>query len=999
MSDNKNSKSTENENISNVLDMLKKSYGEESRASTDADPMPNKTVHMSEDELKEKLRAEFFSSDTANEERDDDEADGYTIDENFFAEAELAQETENEQLVVTEAVADNVVDNDNEIIGEFAEDDIESDYQEEDLPPWEEAAEAYEDTEENINFTEPQTDSIEESAVPQLPNFIEKSFALDTEQLSVSDFDVETEELSGDDVALAENTAETEDDIPEEMTFEDLEYADDGEGDIETFELKHLELDEISEQEYTEFNGVISAENINTDTGLYEKSVQEDDIKYPYAAADLLRQDIPLPPAAEEFSVAYAEDNSTVDEQNSAVKGEHVIVDEEFLEEIIPEEANTEHSIDSSEISLLMQFGCENEILSHVQKEALQEIADENALNGIAGAENFEENEQNENSRDKISAYYRSIIAKRDGILIKLLISAIPMLALLFYEGLPIIGVDFPGIMNKEDYFISYLLLGLQLVVLCALPFIKKIVEGAKKLISLKPDGFSLTIIVFAVLLLYDVSAMFSAKDAALPVFHFAFSCAIIFAGVREYQKVSTEIKSFEFYFSETVVSRNEDVSSAFAGFTLNKSTGSRSTAEKMYSGGLNSNKNVYFPIDVESPLGFFAALKKKNDKEELSLIYIITVFAFSVVCAIIGIVSTGRVYVAFSAMLTALLIAMPTVSVLFKHLPFQVLTAKARSEGYAFADENNIKDYGSADVMIFKDMHLFCKVPPSSINLALYDATPKDVLLGCLDSVYSSIGGPMSDSFVGGRDKRFEKCSISRIAKRGVEAVVGNNYSVLIGSEQFMSRYGISFPNVTFGNKDDEIFALCVSINGRASARIAAKYTVNDVFNMFALRLAEDDIYCAVETYDPLISTKMLSKLLPPEHTPISIVHLNADDLNERSIKDRDKILFEVGEFELGLLARSSRLNLVVALSSAKKLIKLKKYLGFITYGMTGVCGALIMLLAAFGAVGAFGGGFVLAYWILACAAWVASVVLMFPRKNRFSYERYLSQQEYYEE
>ena len=604
--------------------------------------------------------------------------------------------------------------------------------------------------------------------------------------------------------------------------------------------------------------------------------------------------------------------------------------------------------------------------------------------------EDGEGQEKERSTEERICLRHQQYKKQKQSLLTRLAVCSVFALLLLIYEGLPALGIELPGIMNREDYFFSYVLMGLQLVVFCALSAYREIWEGAKKLFSRYADTYSIFVALASTTLIYDVSLLFYDGDLILPTFHFALACVIVLAILRELQEITTEKRIFEFYLSD-ILDEGQEEQRQKKIFTLCKSGGKNSIAEKMYAGGFDSSKNLYFPIETDNAIGFFSASKKKSTKRELPMLMIIPSIAFSLFVGIFAFVASGSAHIAFGGMLLTLLLSMPTLAALTSWLPFERLSAKAQNEGFAFASEGCMESYGDCTAVLFSDTLVFSKCSPANVNLALYDATSKDVLLGCLSALYCEIGGPMADVFSAAKNEKLGACRIKRIAKSGVEAIVGSNYSVLLGSELFMSRYGIAFPNAVLSNSNDEVFTLCVSINGRASARIAVRYAINEMFPMFLCRLAEDGIECAVETFDPMIRTELLKRLMPEYKIPMSIVHLNAHDYILKREKNSDKMMFEATGGEMGVSARHSRLNLHVALSAAKRMIKLRKILNMLAIAFSSV-GALIALAAAgFGWIEGFAELYVMLYWILgAFAAFVITLKLL-PSKQRYSYELYL--------
>ncbi len=915
--------------ISNVLNELKKSYNsdiQETSEIEDTTSMGN--VNMSEDELKDKLRAQFMQKADISAELVGDE-DAYRIDEDFLSEAEVIEE---EPIAVEEEEIQEAVEIPNEDIAEA-------------------------DTEESFEVT---FDDIQDNAaaVIELEAIEENSF--DESKLDIAEAEAELFESEYD----------------EDMTFDDIEDLGD---DEYAPSLTRLELDDDSEREYEEYTELVAgAASTEQDTApTFYRTIA--DSKQELERKVINRQ-INEEKAREELEENTAIENIPLEEAEAQRESK-----EDFLDELIEADSKARKDIDSAELALLMQFGCEDEVLDNLQNNTAQPEPHEEYKESV---HNDIQNTKTVEDVQKLKAYYGELKAKRRKLLINILISAIPALLLFVYELLTSVGVQMPGIMNREDFFVPYLILSLQLTVFCAITSLKKLWDGAKRLASMTPNSYTVAAILAVVVVLYDIVAIIRSSDTLSPTFHFVWVAILILANFREVFVLSTNIKQAEFFFSSAIFGDNGNKSK----FTLTKSRGRKSTAEKMYSGGLDASKNIYSPIATNRSLNIN---KCRMNGNELSMLTIIISACVSIMLGVVGGVIASSVAVAFMTILISMFLTMPIMSMATKNMPFMSLTAKAKDSGYAFTNEAALEKYSDADIFIFKDLHIFAEVPASGVNIALYDATGKDVLIGCLDSVYSTVGGPLGSAFSGGRNQRFKKCVISRIGKNGIEAFVGDHYSVLVGNEQFMSRYGISFPNIVIGKKTDEIFTLCISINGRATARIAVRYTVNDMFRMFADRLYEDGIFCAVETFDPLISTELLSNIQDPLNVPVSVVHLNAEDLRDRANNDREQLIFDAEGGEAEIVAYTSRLNLAVALCAAKRTHRLNRILQLVQLSalFIGVC--LATLISVFKLGDFINEFYIVLYWLLTIVGTGLFTLKSLPSENRFSLNDYMD--EYY--
>ncbi len=985
MSDKNKKGSMQDQNISDVLDMLKRSYEEDNSNNMEQNIEKNQSNDdnglLSEDELKEKLRAEFMKNDEGSDALDSLQDTSYVIDETFFEDVEETEIQEDNGVSKAVEVAsvpffvedplplENIEGSAKVDIIEAIEEDTTDEYVTETVT--EIVTEYYQET----IGEEISADKYTEYEIPE--KVIEENTE-DTEAFEDFEDSVSIDQNEEfDDIDEFEVFEELEE-YDEDVTFDELESIDD---DSEAFTMTKIYLDDESD-EPAEYDGI--TENSYSE----EIDVIEDNtIVYRTISTAKL--------------AALEEDDYDTDFENAETE-EDADTDDDIYDEDIFDDGEYENSqsgleIDSSDISLLMQFGCEDEVVDHLIKDDVQADIQENT----ADIDNNAEAEvKRSDITEKAVASYKKLLKEKRNALISEIYMAFFAAVLLLYEGLPIIGINFPGIMNREEYYISHLLLGLQIAVFCAIPCFKRLADGTKKLIALKPNGYSAALILSVCTLIYNIIALFSSKDSIPPTFHFVLVCTLLFIHTIDLNNITTDIKNFEFYYGKSIrhIVQSNNVTKAGAydvdtRFTLFKSAGKHSTAEKMYAGGLDPKNNIYFPVEANSVSGFLNILKSKNRFNDFSILTLAFSVIGSFIPGIIALLQSEKLYIGMSVYLTSLFITMPTVFILLKHLPYEILVNKAQSDDYSFASEEALAELANTDVMIFKDMHLFKKASPTGINIALYDSTPKYVLLGCLNALYSQIGGPMAEAFAGGADKRFSHCSVIRVGKSGVQAIVGSNYSVLIGSEQFMARYGITFPKAGLAREEDKTFTLCVSINGRASARLAVKYVINDMFYMFADRLAEKNISCAIETFDPLVSTQMLSQLLPDERTPINIVHLNANDLKEREGDKKATILFEASGSEAGVLARTSRLNLAVALCSAKQIKKLKKLIMLVTMSASVTFGSILLLLAIFGAFGVINGVFVVAYWLLSIGISLGIIFNLQPSKKEFLFERYQSE------
>lgn len=981
-----NRDSAQNQNISEVLEMLKQSYSDDSSSNNEID-VSDTPEAMSADDLKEMLRMQYISNKKDLYESADGEA--YNIDEKFLESAQVEQEEPEEELDEFEEVeTEEELDEFEEVeTGEFDESAYLDELDESDDEPL-----TAEEIEMLKRFSEEENDTGERSVF----------------SVNEDDGDMTFDELPND--------ADDEGIVLHSIPLDDAEKLDDGIG-----------LDRITGN-YGDAQTVYTPIDIdNSDIGepiVSENSADEpEELPWYEDEVDDSFSDDLVNNETERLTIAEQDDAEleTVGEEAAdvaSVGSEPEQTDarddiEAVLEEMITDTGaeRPKYQVSSAELSLLMQLGCDEEIFEIASGEDIENIAIAQTLETIPEQESFETQEfgafdgaernikektPKEELEAKLVSVYEGYHKTRGGALLRLIISSVICVVLLIYDGLPLLGVHLPGIMDRKEFFLSYVLIGLQLLVLCLAPSFKQLYVGLKRLFSKRPDVYSMICLLTIATVVYDIVIV--AVEIGTPhVFHFllAFMMTAVTAG--ECVSLTMQINTYRYFFDEIIDAAENGDGTEIARekrFTLKRSSGKSSTAEKMYSGGLDSTLAVYYPLEVDSVAGYFNAINKKSRKSEATLSMLLPSLIVSLLAGILVLLLPnveGSLWLCFGVTLTSLFLTLPIITVISVWLPFGLFNRQNIREGFAFASEQSAEVYSDCSVFAFKDMHVFEKCSPKNVNLAVYDATGKDVLIGCLDALYSKIGGPLQDIFSmgeGGSD--IGECRLRRIAKSGVEAQVGNNYAVLLGNEQFMSRYGISFPEVNFKNKGDKVFSVCVSINGRASARIIAKYSVNEMFEMLAYRLREDGIYCALETFDPMISSELLARLRDSSRPPVSVVHLGIDDHESTRRTHGDGVMFDVDGGATGVIAKKSRLNLVVAASNAKRMRTLRKRTNLLCYTLCGAGLAICCLNLIFNWAESMNEFYILIYWLLSAGSMLGVIFVSLPNHQRFSMESY---------
>lgn len=628
-----------------------------------------------------------------------------------------------------------------------------------------------------------------------------------------------------------------------------------------------------------------------------------------------------------------------------------------------------EAPIDPSEIDLLLQFG-------YRQEEIEQELGEEcpAALENIRHEQEEELREEalgfdgeeytSEKQAGRIAAGYRERLRRSRHRVFG--VGAVALL-LLFYELLPLCGVQFGGIFDPDTYPVAYRLFGLQFLVFAVLFCPAKIWSSLKNLVTLRPDTLSAAVLALPAVLIYDTAALFLPMGEELMSFHFLAALGIFSGLLADHMLLRRERTAFDIY------------TDAGKAYTLRTESGKQSFAERMYRGGLDRTQKVCVPASVDFPKNYFEAAGEKMRLPVWTKACGMVLPILSLLCGVVCILLGQGAGAALDAFITVYLSLLPFGYGFLLWGALCLSQHRLSKRGCAFAGSGAVADCARTNVVVFRDLHLFSECQAKDVGIAFYDETKALLTLGCLNTLYSAIGGPMRRVFADLPDEyRYEKMRILRILPNGIEAVVDERHLLIVGTPEFMKRYGFEFPTEDDSDRRRGRSVLCVSLDRRNAARLSVKYRVEPMFEALVERMAAERISVTVETYDPLINSHSVAALRKNGQAPISVFHKNVADLY-RTQKADD------GEEPTALIARGSRLKLAEMLVFAKCTMKGRLRASLALAACTLVGGTVAATLAILGVQNHVNQFFILLFYMLTDLLLLALTLGALPGKRDF--------------
>lgn len=608
---------------------------------------------------------------------------------------------------------------------------------------------------------------------------------------------------------------------------------------------------------------------------------------------------------------------------------------------------------EASAYDLMRQFGCESEWKS----EDLPLTASE-----------AQEDEDTAVSEDDTLT---SVFKKKRIALIRLLGGALLSILLFFYETLPLFDISFSGILNYEEYVGAYLLIGFQILFLSALMFGKRMAVGALRIFSLRPDVYSIAALSVLGVLTYDIVAIVTMHGWIAP-FHFAVALLLLILAWSEYLLASREMKVLSM-----IASASEEPT-----YTLKQLNAEDRLVAKMMRGGLSEEASVSAPERCNSAKKLCLELRECRLGVRAASMLLLPALLLSLVSAIVTVWLNGSLSSTMLTSIAMLLATLPISAILVVAFPLWFSSTRLEKRNIAISGGNSTDLASETGVMIFEDVHLFRKCSTADTGIAFYEKNQTATVLGCLECLYSKLGGPLSEAFSNVPEQyRFALITIRRLTNGGVEALIERKHTLLVGDAAFMKRYGLNFPQTEEKSGRTTIY---ISLNGKISAKMSVRYQPEPIFEMLVERMAQEGTQCVIKTFDPMISAARVSLLRTMGSSPISVIHQNLSDLGECSATE-----WQSNE-ATSVFAVASRFKLIEALCWMKALVRLRRIHQGLMLTLSIVALIAIGVLTGFGKIELINQYWLILWGVLSnLVAWIITIATL-PSKKYFSVDTY---------
>ncbi len=540
--------------------------------------------------------------------------------------------------------------------------------------------------------------------------------------------------------------------------------------------------------------------------------------------------------------------------------------------------ADNEQPIDETDANLMIAFGMDDEL-----DEALGKDEADKLRTDVEGSVS-EATPQNEKQKTReeikefitpietpeIFASYKACFGKNS---MKLFGMAALSIILFFYENIIPLGGKLPDIFNPAYYPIVSVMIGLQLLFLGFALCAENTVKGVKAMIDRKPIPDSFLPLILAVSVIYSVSVCFFEAGAVPITFNFPASLCLLLSLVGERMDIRREVMSFNI------------ISSKRTKFALEKLHLDDAELEtKAFDKFLPKQPSVFKINKTAFVDGYFTRTKKYPTSKLVLNAFIPASAAIFASVFVLGLIITGSGSEAAMLAYSSFFFSLPgTVFAAFS-LPCFKAAKLAFAEKSAFVGEAALDEYTAAGSISFDDREVF---PTSGVKLRsvkVFGSGRLDTVVYNAASVYSILGGPLSDVLnVATADiGRSDNAEILAVDNEGVEAVVDGNH-IFMGKTEYIKRKGylpVSDPDDDDIVSGGEISIMFLVLNDEVVAKLYVRYSIDPTFEVTLKRLYKSGICVGIKTVDPNINDEMLSTKIKLSKYPVRV--LKYSDITE---------------------------------------------------------------------------------------------------------------------
>ncbi len=595
--------------------------------------------------------------------------------------------------------------------------------------------------------------------------------------------------------------------------------------------------------------------------------------------------------------------------------------------------------LDDEEISLLLDFGYDDEAEAEVGRERTNEIKRRSrlALSNVSDTRIYGYCGEEYTRRTQNTQIKGKYAKDKKELLIRTAIVFSVTLVLFFMSIVNCFGEDVNYLLYS---FIELILLG----AITAVSF-EALKGGVVGIFKLEPNFYTPPAIVMATTLLYNLFSLIYVAASSTMIFDGTLLPCGFLAGMyvfasllSDYFECLAESNAFEvlsdadnLYTAERVAKFSEDTSVSLK--RTNKTLSVRRTF----------GDQTFEVRKTSMPSGYFGRMSQKQNRSLGGLYLTGAILALSLIIGCITLIKEGDISTAAYSSMVIILMGMPISFALVKSVPKLASSIALKQKSCAIVGDSSSAEYALAETLIFDDESAIEIVKKVEIRPEAGSDVASSMRVAA--RAFKALGGPIatlvSDKIIGNEDESIPEISLLSMRDNGIEFYMDSSIYMLIGDAAFMSTFGIRVSSDCDARFSSDSCGcnnvIYIAIDGVPKLGYIIRSKVKEDFISLVCELDKYGIKTAVSSYDPTINDYYFEQNKPhgastistyrPEHFYVRLAQSVADG---------------------GIFSTGDPKDIIYPLVEARRLDRVKKNNRIINY-LTSILGCILSSLLVF--------------------------------------------------
>ena len=623
---------------------------------------------------------------------------------------------------------------------------------------------------------------------------------------------------------------------------------------------------------------------------------------------------------------------------------------EDVLSEPELQELSLKDQIESSaaDFRLLLDMGYEQELGEAIGFERIRAYHEKN-MNGKRASRRAGAGDRHEFEKQSEDAEVRRRYAReRRAWFLRLSVSLLILLFLLFYENAPLMAKWFGGPLDGAVFPVSYILIGLQILLLDAVLCYRPLLEGLWRLLRFCPENHSAHAAILLAGVLYHIVVLFLpiSEYPVLILSPAALSISLLAAG----KLLDLYREGFAF---DVVAARKQKYA-----ILPRASVGGLQSSARAELAADDRDGSVWYLRPVGFVRNYFTNTARRGERHQNLGAHFLLIAGVGVAVALFSFAGGAQSPHVFAFFFVAALLCAPAISSLLTSLPLFFCACFCLRNKGAIIGEAALELCDGKDTLVLPDTDLFAAMEHEHFQLIdLCDAHRVTVLLRAL---LEKVQSPLANAFSVDTTLRVSagELTLTHLSEGGICAEVRQTKTtVAIGTAAYMRELEIALP-ASESEQAEDPHRLLVAVDGCACAAFLVRYVPAADLSELLKELEGSGVKIVVRSKDPCVRDCIFEEFFPELKAPVTVQRPFAGELEIRT--DRvDSCVVSLGSCKE--LART-----YVACRRVRRVGRVGKFLQILSL-LAG--GALAALLSFFDYLPA--GGWITLWMLLWCAVY----------------------------